>query len=226
VPLRGDFRFPVEELAREAAHPRTRLVLLASPNNPTGSVLAPEERAPLQRARASLVVLAPAYREFATRTHRPLLARFPHLLLVRTFSKAFALAGLRIGWAMGDPETIGRLEAAIPAFSIDRFAQVAAEEILAHPHLVRRAALEVRRERERLRRALEQRTRLRVFPSQGNFLLVRTGDAAALWRALVDRGILVRDVSAHPALAGCLRITVGTRRENDALLAALREIGA
>jgi histidinol-phosphate aminotransferase len=224
VPFSRELAYPVDLLEREASRPSTRLVFLASPNNPTGSVLRPEDAARIARSTRALVVVDEAYAEFAARTHRPLLDRAKNVVVTRTFSKAFALAGLRLGWAMGRPEVIARLEAATLPFSIDRFAQIAAEEMLDRPGDVRAAAQEVRRERERVRRALAALDGVRPYPSEANFLLVRFPDGRRMWNALLARGILVRDVSAHPALANCLRITIGRPRENEALLAAVREV--
>jgi histidinol-phosphate aminotransferase len=224
VPLTPDLEFPVERLVHEASRASTRLVLLASPNNPTGSVLHPDDVARVAGSTDALVVVDEAYTEFATRSHRPLLDRLGNLVVMRTFSKAFALAAMRLGWAMGRPEVIARLEAATLPFSIDLFAQIAAEELLDRPGEVREAAREIRREREKVRRALAELDGVRTFPSEANFLLVRFPDGGRAWRGLLRRGILVRDVSAHPALGNCLRITVGLPRENAALVRAVKEI--
>jgi len=224
VPLTRDLEYPPERLVRGASQPTTRLVFLASPNNPTGTALRPDDAERVARATDALVVVDEAYAEFAGRSHRPLVGRLPNLVVIRTFSKAFALAGLRLGFAMGTPEVIGRLEAATLPFSIDRFAQVAAEEVLDRPDDVRAAAAEVRREREKLRRLLAKLPGARVYPSEANFLLVRLPDGKRAWKGLLARGILVRDVSAGPGLENCLRITIGRPRENTAVAAAIREI--
>jgi histidinol-phosphate aminotransferase len=223
VPLDRELRFRVDALVREGGRAKTALVLLASPNNPTGSVLTPADVERIASATGALVVIDEAYREFSRFDYRSLLRRAPNLVLTRTFSKAFALAGLRIGYAMGAPDVIRRLEAATLPFNLDLFSRIAAEEVLDASDLVAARAKEIVVERERVRCALAELDGPTVFPSDANFLLARFPDGHRAWRGLLRRGILVRDVSAQPGLDDCLRITIGTRRENDALLAALRE---
>jgi histidinol-phosphate aminotransferase len=224
IPLTRDLRYPVARVAREAARPSTRLVYLASPNNPTGAVLSPDEIEHIARGTKALIVLDEAYQEFAAGSLRPLLDRLPNLVIIRTFSKAFALASIRLGWAMGAPDVIARLEAATLPFSIDRFAQIAAEEVLDHSEIVTKSVRSIRSERTRLQRELARMEGVHVYPSEANFILARFADGKRVWEELARRGILVRDVSAHAALANCLRITVGTVRENEALRRALRDI--
>jgi histidinol-phosphate aminotransferase len=165
-----------------------------------------------------------AYHEFASRSHRRLAGRVRNVVVARTFSKAYAMAGIRLGWAMGAPDVIERLAAATLPFSIDRFAQIAAEEILDRPDEVRRAARQIRHEREKMRAALDKLDGATPFPSEANFLLVRFPDGKRMWRALLRRGILVRDVSTLPGLRNCLRVTVGTPRENAAVRRAVEEL--
>lgn len=224
VPLTRSLEYPLDRLEDAASRASTRLVFVASPNNPTGSVLHPEDVARIARRTKALVVVDEAYAEFASRSHRPLVNRVKNVVVTRTFSKAFALAGLRLGWAMGHPEVIARLEAATLPFSIDRFAQIAAEEALNGNDVVRAAARDVRRERERVRRALATVPGAQPFPSEANFLLVRFPDGKRMWNELLRRGILVRDVSAQPGLENCLRISIGRPHENTALVEGVREI--
>ena len=226
VPLDEELRFRPDALAREAGRANTALVLLASPNNPTGSALTPDGILSIAASTEGLVVIDEAYLEFSRYDARPLLKRAPNLVLTRTFSKAFALAGLRLGYALAAPDVIRRLEAATLPFSVDLFSQIAAEEILDASRIVATRAREIVARRERVRAALAGIPGVTVHPSDANFLLVRFRHGARTWRALVKRGILVRDVSAQPGLENCLRITVGTPAENDALVRALREIAA
>ena len=224
VPLDDELQFRPDALAWEASRARTALVLLASPNNPTGSTLSPDEVSRVASATDALVVIDEAYCEFSRYDYRSLLRRTPNLILTRTFSKAFALAGIRLGYALGAPDVIRRLEAATLPFNVDLFSQIAAEEILDEPEVVSARVKEIIAERERVRAALETLPGLRVHPSDANFLLVRFRNGKRVWRGLVQRGILVRDVSAQPGLEHCLRITIGTRSENDELIRTIREV--
>ena len=224
VRLNEDLSFPVDRLQSEAARPDTALVLLASPNNPTGSVLSSGAIAQIAGGTRALVLLDEAYHEFAAADHLRLLSELPHLVITRTFSKACAMAGLRLGYALGAPETIARLEAATLPFSIDLGAQIAGEEVIDHFDLIRPAVAGVIRRRARLQRALGRFGQIRAYPSEANFILVRFPDARAAWEGLLARGILVRDVSSQPGLGGCLRITVGSAQENAQLVQALTEM--
>ncbi len=224
VPLARDLSYDVNAIVQAAAHSDTKLVFLASPNNPTGTVLAPEEVEEIATATPGLVFLDEAYYEFTKRTHRPLIDRLDNLVISRTFSKAYAMASMRLGFVMGSESSIANLEAATLPFNIDQFAQVAAEELLDHSKLIRDGARTLCLERERLSRSLGKIKGVAVVPSQANFILVRTPPDRDVWKRLVDRGILVRDVSNSGPLANCLRITVGTVAENDAVIAALRDI--
>jgi histidinol-phosphate aminotransferase len=220
----ADLGFRPEALAEEAGKRGTALVLIASPCNPTGAALSPAEVRRIAEATPALVVVDEAYHEFSRHDYAPLVRKLPNLVVTRTFSKAFALAGLRLGYALGDAEVVARLEAATLPFNLDLFSQIAGEEILDAADVVGERVRRTVAERERLRAWLERRAGAAVFPSEANFLLVRFADGRRAWKRLLDHGILVRDVSAQPGLGNCLRITVGTPRENRALRRALEEI--
>ncbi len=224
ISLDSGFRFRPGPLARAAGRRGTAAVLLASPNNPTGSVLSPDDVLRVTSSTDALVVVDEAYCEFSRHDYRPLLRQAPNLVLARTFSKAFSAAGLRLGYAIGSPDVIAGLEAAMLPFNVDLFSQIAAEEILDDSDFVTAEANRVVAERERVHRALAKVDGVEVFPSEANFLLARFPNARRAWRALLRRGILVRDVSAARGLENCLRLTIGTRPENEALVEAIREM--
>ncbi len=204
----------------------TRIVYLANPNNPTGSwfALAELEKLLARVSRSTLVVVDEAYHEFVDDdgpASALLLAdRNPNLVVTRTFSKAYALAGLRIGYLVADPSVVGVLERLRESFNVNAVALAGAEAALAD-----RAHLQLSREwtwRERAWLAGELAARgLRVLPSQANFLLVDLGrDAADLERRLFERGVIVRPMAGY-GLAHTLRVSIGSRTENEHLLAAL-----
>jgi histidinol-phosphate aminotransferase len=205
----------------------TKLVVLCSPNNPSGTLFHGERNERLARALAgrALLVVDEAYVEFAgVASAATLIERLPNLAVLRTLSKAHALAGARSGALVAAPEIVdlvGRIAAPYPLPSDSAHAAFAALEPAALERTRARIALTIA-ERERVATALVRgRGVLRVWRSAGNFVLVRFDDAAIRFRELLDAGILVRDFSAQPALAGCLRISIGRPDENDALLAAL-----
>lgn len=229
VPLRPDFALdPAAVLAAagQATSGETApVVFLASPNNPTGNAFSPEAVEAVVRAAPGLVVVDEAYAAFAGRTHRPLLDRYPHVALLRTASKAFALAGARIGWIVADPEVIGAVRRALPPYTLNVFSLEAARAAAERPDLVAERVRTVVAERERLAGALREVPGVTVFPSDANFLLFRTSlPAPEVAARLLAHGVLVRDVSAWPALAGCLRVSVGQPEEDDRFVAALRRV--
>lgn len=205
----------------------TRIVYLANPNNPTGTWF---DDAALQRFLArvpatTLVVIDEAYYEYVTATGLSTalryLQRYPNAILTRTFSKAYALAGLRIGYAIGSPAVVAVLERLRESFNVNNLALAAAQAALGDQARVARAREWNLCEREWLAERLRERG-LRVLPSQTNFLLIDfSRDAAPIERALLERGVIVRPMGGY-GLPECLRVSVGTRTENERLLGALR----
>lgn len=240
-----DFAVTPERIT-SAMTPRTRLVFLCSPNNPTGTVLPRETLlAALERAEAlgrerdaaagPLIIVDEAYYEIGmlagipgTWTATPVLHDHPGLVALRTFSKVFGLAGLRVGYAACSPELAERLRALKQPYNVSVAGQVAARAALGEMDWLRERAVAIVAERERVARELGRFTQLAVCPSATNFLFVQVGAPASgaatrVWAALLDRGILVRRFTDQ-RLASNLRITIGTPEQNDRLLSALGEI--
>ena len=204
----------------------TRIVFLANPNNPTGSWFddAALERFLAQVPSHTLVVVDEAYREFVDVSGSggamPLLDRFPNLVVTRTFSKAYALAGLRIGYLVAHASVVAVIERLRESFNVNALALVAAEAALADQAHLQMSCSDTRRERQWLVQQLRERG-FRILPSQTNFLLLDLGrDAAALERQLFERGVIVRPMGGY-GLAHTLRISIGTRDENLRLLESL-----
>jgi histidinol-phosphate aminotransferase len=206
-------------VAAVAAH-HPDVVFLCSPNNPTGAALDPDVVEAVYAAAPGMVVVDEAYAEFSRRPGSlPLLAGRPRLVVTRTMSKAFAFAGARVGYLVADPAVLDALRLVRLPYHLSALSQAAGCAALRHADATLATVAQVIAGRERLATGLRDRG-FEVAPSDANFLLVgRFTDAAATWRALLDRGILVRDVG----LPGWLRVTVGLPREIDALLAALPE---
>ncbi len=216
----------LEEVARLPRRP----LVLCSPNNPTGDALLPAEVEALLERQQGPLLLDNAYGEFCRHDYRPLLDRHPQLILLRTFSKAWALAGLRLGYLLADPRLVAELLKAKLPYNLGRAGVLAGRAALAAAPAARRRIAAITGRREAWRQMLAA-AGLRPLPSEANFLLVRCGSPAAA-RALRDglavRGIRVRDVGAYPGLAGCLRISVGSGaalRATRQALAEMREGG-
>lgn len=219
------------EAIAAAVAPTTRLVFLANPNNPTGTWFATDalDRLLHSLPRNVLVVLDEAYAEYVTdpalQTAVSLLPRHPNLIVTRTFSKAYGLAGLRVGYALAHPDCIAVMERVRESFNVNNVGLAAAAAALAdqgHVDSVRERNSE---EREKLASALRDRGHF-VHPSQTNFLLAGFGiRTAAIEAALIARGVVLRPMSGY-GLADCLRITVGTPGENRQLLRVIDAIRA
>jgi histidinol-phosphate aminotransferase len=213
----------------EAIGPRTKLVYLANPNNPTGTWFGADAFAQcLARVPEQVIVVVDeAYAEFADApdyaSALPLVPRHPNLVVTRTFSKAYALAGLRVGYAVAHPQLIAVMERVRESFNVNALGLAAAQSALADgAHLAQSVAANAQ-QRAALAQALQARG-WSVSPSQTNFLLVELGpDASRIETALLARGVVLRPMGGY-GLPECLRITVGTEGQNARLLAALDEV--
>jgi histidinol-phosphate aminotransferase len=223
VPLTADFQLDTPALLA-AVTPHTRLIWLCSPNNPSGNLLDPAAiRHVLDAAQTAVVVLDEAYIDFtAAPSWTTELDRYPNLVVLQTFSKAWGLAALRLGMAVGSAELIGWLDKIKPPYNIPAPTQKLALEALAHQAAKDWMVADLNGERATLPEKLRSLPGVQhVYPSDANFLLVRFADAAATFRHLIQHQVIVRDRSAQPGCTGCLRITVGTASENERLLAVL-----
>jgi histidinol-phosphate aminotransferase len=228
VPLvHAGFALAAEQVI--AAGMRAKIVFLCSPNNPTGNLL--DEAAMLrvcsELAGKALVVVDEAYVEFCVRASLTTrLAEFPNLVILRTLSKAYALAGARLGTVIASEEIIGLLRRIIPPYAIPAST---VEDVLALTEAPQRAlsAARIRTlldERSRMHERLEHCANVaRVFPSDANFLLIECRDSQRFFKAGKAAGLIVRDFSSYPGLAHCLRISIGTPDQNQRLLAAVEQ---
>ena len=209
VQLEPDFSLPAEALLA-AADENTKLLFLCSPNNPSGNAYEPAQLLDLVRRFPGIVVLDEAYADFSAKgSLREKVLEYPNLVVLQTLSKAYGLAGLRLGLAFANTYIIDLMNRVKYPYNISQAAQEAAARALESPIRENAAALPafpfVRK----------------VWPSDANFLLVQVDDPDRLYRHLLADGIIVRNRSRQPLCAGCLRITVGTPGENDHLLQSL-----
>jgi histidinol-phosphate aminotransferase len=219
------FHIDPEQAAALVRERAPGIVFICSPNNPTGTVEARDTLEAVAEAAAeagTLVVVDEAYGEFSHWSALELVDDARPIVVVRTYSKVWSMAALRLGFAVAPTWVVAELEKVVLPYSLSSPTQLAGVLALHHQaEMARRVELLVT-ERERVAVALEGHDALTVYPSGANFLLVRVqGDGYALWQSLVARGVLVRDFSRWPRLENCLRVTIGSAEENDAFLAAL-----
>lgn len=212
--------FDVDRLLEAARS--SEVVVVCTPNNPTGNLLEREALVSLVKTARGLVLVDEAYHEFSEQTALPLLREHRNLAVMRTFSKAMSMAGLRFGYMMAHPEIAREVYKSKLPYNVNIFTLAAAEIVVERRSALDHAIADLIRERDRLMLELRKRPAVRVFPSKANFILIRTGKPArALFDALYSHGVLVRDVSAYPLLDRCLRVSVGLPEENDRFLKAL-----
>jgi histidinol-phosphate aminotransferase len=224
VPLRADFALDVPAMLAAIERERPSLVFLAYPNNPTGNLFAASGVAEILRAAPGLVVVDEAYYAFADASFLPRVAEFPNLVVLRTVSK-IGMAGIRLGYAVAAPEWTAELDKVRAPYNLNAMTQAVARLLLAEGALLDAQAATLKAERSRLREALAQMPGVVAAPTQTNFVLARVPDAPRWFDGLRAAGILVKNLHGwHPLLEHCLRITVGTPAENDALIAALKAI--
>jgi len=227
VPLKAD-DFALDADAVLAAIDRhcPALTFIAYPNNPTGNLFDPAAIEAVIEAAPGLVIVDEAYAPFTDESFLPKLGRWPNLLVMRTVSK-MGLAGLRLGYLAGPPHIVEQIDKTRLPYNINVLTQASGVFALRHRAVLDEQTRAIRTERTRLFDALTALDGLTPYPSEANFILARTtpGRAGPIFDALLDHHILIKKLDgAHPLLVDCLRITVGTPEENDALLAALREI--
>ncbi|MGQ0679778.1 MAG: histidinol-phosphate transaminase [Actinomycetota bacterium] len=202
---------------------RPDIVFLCSPNNPTGNSNTAEEVAAICEVTPALVILDEAYVEFSGRSHLRMIEEFDNLVVVRTFSKAWRMAGARIGYLVAQPQIIEEIQKVRLPYHLSSLTQAAALAGLANAAEMKGAVQTMVHERDRIFRELSTMRGLLAFPSDANFVLFRCESrvASELWQDLLDRGVLIRDFSATPGCEGCLRVSVGTREQNEKFLEAI-----
>ena len=225
APLRDDFSVDLEALAKASAQ-GSRLLFLCSPNNPTGRQYELAEIERVLGAFEGIVVVDEAYIDFAeVPSALNLLERYDRLVVLQTFSKAWGMAGIRLGMAFAASELISAMNKLKLPYNVSELTQRYALERLREPERMEREVQSLRSEREHLVRDLQSLSGVeRIFPSGGNFVLVKMSDPRSVFERLQSKGIIVRDRSKERGCEGCLRITVGTSEENAALCNALREV--
>ncbi len=224
IPPRDDLHFDIDALVAAVTRTDAAMTVLTTPNNPTGLALPPSDLERVLQATPGIVVVDEAYVEF--NEHPPateLLDAYPNLIILRTLSKAFGLAGLRLGYLMAHESVVTELMKARLPFMVDRFSEAVGRTVLQHPDLLNERVQKLKTHTRHLADALAARSDVTTVPTQANFVLFapQTKHADAVQDALAEHGVLVRNMGGYDALHGYLRVCAGTETENKAFLDAL-----
>ncbi|HEX8195249.1 MAG TPA: histidinol-phosphate transaminase [Pyrinomonadaceae bacterium] len=224
VLLSPDFELSAEK-ALDAVSGNTKLIFLCSPNNPTGNSLNEKAVLKILENFDGIVIVDEAYADFSDKpSFVGGIVNFPNLVVLQTFSKAWGLAGLRIGMAFANAEIITLLNKVKPPYNVSQIAQETLLAALDKKAEVEKVVAEIVRQRELLAAELQKFSFVtRIYPSDANFLLIKTSDANPIYKYLVEQKIVVRNRTNVELCEGCLRITVGTPEENQTLLVALKD---
>lgn len=227
VSLKDDFSLPVQELKAAMEREQPGVFVIAQPHAPTGHVDARHDVKELVRHAEQygwVTVLDEAYHQYSGTDYRNVVRQHPNTLSLRTFSKAWGLAGVRLGYILAGAEVAQNLQKLVSAFNVNILTETVLEVALENPEYVERIVQETIQERERVFAALQGHPTCQALPSQANFFLLRTQDAWKVYRHLIDHGIVVRRQDKLHLLDGCLRVAIGTPAENDAFIAAINEL--
>ena len=228
IHLTAELSYDTNALQKTVSDVQPDVTIVCSPNNPTGCVLSDQDLRALLRSTSGIVVVDEAYHEFAEHSVVPLLRDHENLVVLRTFSKAMAMAALRVGYLLATPELASEISKAVLPYNLNAVSQVAAEvAVELYEDELRPLVRKIITERERLYGELGRIAGLAAVRSLANFMVVQsTIDPRQVFSELIERDILIRDVSSYPMLSDYFRLSVGTPEENDLLLSALREIFA
>ncbi len=226
IELNADFSLPTEKILQEL-HPDTKIIFICSPNNPSGNLMDPEAIKTILNSFAGLVVVDEAYIDFAPEGSSLVQAidSYPNLMVLQTFSKAWGLAGLRLGMAYAQKDIIDILCKIKYPYNVNQLTQEKVMQAVQHPEKKEQMVQTLLEQRNWLEEALQTVPSVqKVYPSAANFLLVQIKDATAKYRTLIERGVVVRNRSSVALCQDCLRITVGSAAENQKLVEELKQL--
>lgn len=224
VPLSDNFAYDMSGFYKAIERHKPKIIFICSPNNPTGNIIDKHELINLITDFNGVVVVDEAYGEFLGESVADWIVNYPNAAVLKTFSKAFGLAGLRVGYLIGNRKLVEELYLAKPPYNLNSFSQRVAQLVLENMDIFRRRIADIIDEREWLYNKLNAIREVDVYPSKANFLLIKVPDGELVYRKLIGEGILVRNFPDDPRLKNCLRITIGTRQDNEAFLQALGQI--
>ena len=219
-----DQAYPLDKVLNKLVSEKPRLTILCSPNNPTGAELPAADVEKICQAAPGLVLFDEAYGEFSDRDAVSLVQRYENLIVSRTFSKAFSMAGLRFGYLIAQPDVVQQLGKVNLPYNVNVFTEQVVMELLNHQTDLMQQVQYLRKERNRVYALMQRISDVTVYPSAANFILFKGPTGVDLFPELKKRGVLVRDVSSYPLLQDHQRVTIGYQEENDLFLKTLQDI--
>lgn len=227
IPLgQNNFSLNEDKILEEAKKEDSSIVFIAYPNAPTGNYFAEDKIIKIIEESGCLVVVDEAYYEFGEKTFIPLISQYDNLVILRTFSKAYSLASLRVGYLLSNPEIINEIRKVKSPFNVNTFSQLAAQVVFENKEILKNGVKKIIEEREKLTNRINELSPFKAHPSQTNFVLVEVGskeNSDLVYNNLLKQGILVQTISdpAFSTFRYFLRITVGNEEENDILIKGL-----
>lgn len=223
VQLNSDFTLDVEAVITAIDQHQPAVIFIANPNNPTGNLFDREDLSRILKAAPGLVVIDEAYHAFAQESFMPHLTDFPNLLVMRTLSK-LGMAGLRLGFLAGRREWLTQLEKLRLPYNVNVLTQTVAENLLQRMDVLQEQAREIKSQRAKLYAELSKLPGVRAYRSDANFILFRVSGADEVFKNLIQRGVLIKNLNrSHALLEDCLRVTVGTAQQNRQFIQALKQ---
>ncbi len=220
----ASFQINAEEIIKAANRNKAKIIFLCNPNNPTGTLIAREVIEYILRNTTSIIVVDEAYYEFSGETVVDLIDRYDRLIVLRTLSKAFALAGARIGYGIAHQRMMNLLYAVKSPYNLNTFSQIVGQLFLENIYFVQQSIQNIKMERDYFINELAKISAIQVFPSASNFVLIKTPEAEKIIKMCKKEGIALRNFENEKPLEHCIRITIGTREENNKLLSLLKKV--
>lgn len=225
TPLDNNFKYKAKDLIEKVKLTSPNLVVLISPHNPCGSEIPENVVAEILESRNPYILIDEAYYEFSGKSFKNYIKNYKNLIILRTFSKAFSIAGLRAGYILGNPELIKLIDDSKPPFSVNSFTLLTLKYILKNRDFIKKGVEAVRKEREEVFEELKKIKCVEPFPSSGNFVLFKIKGISVLnvYKAMLKKGIILRKFES-PSLDSCLRVTIGKKNENREFIKGLKEV--
>lgn len=220
-PLNDDFSIPLDDCLHTIRKEKPSIIFIPNPNAPTGNLFAAETLKKIIEAAPGLVVIDEAYYPFSGETCIEWIKQYDHLVVLRTFSKAYALGGLRLGYLVAEPEIAQEIQKCLLPFCISKLTFTVAMTVLDEPDYINQYVTRICAERARVYSAMQSLAKLTVYPTNTNFILFEVENSKEVFNHLLQEGVIVRQVSDGRRLTQALRVTVGEKSENDLFLKAL-----
>ncbi|KPU44967.1 histidinol-phosphate aminotransferase 2 [Oxobacter pfennigii] len=218
-----DFNINMDEMIEEVKKVKPKLVVLCNPNNPTGTLTPKEDVIKLIENSGSMVILDEAYYEFSDMTIVDLIDKYDNLIVLRTLSKAWGMAGIRLGYLVAKNKIVDELLKVKSPYNVNAVTQEIASIILDYPELMTENITKIIKEKEFMLENLYSIDNMKIYNTYGNFILVKAPDAEEIYSKLMDKGVAIRIFKGSNELSNCLRITVGTREENQFVIKSFKD---